>query len=366
MKSRFTRIAAAAMALTMCMPTAAFAAQEGNFETSFDVYSPVLTISVPTKLDVQVNPIANSSATDVKKFTVASNSIDIMNASVDVEKDVAIPVVATIKASISSAAEGVITEYNTFTADDTSTAKRIYLALSQAGTAATLGAAKKTDGTAETPVFGADDRLDLSKFAVTTAASYSSPAKTTAITQYGSLLSMDILGPTTSDTTTGATFSSDATKVTAAVGSFAVTGVANTNADWKKDDVTVAVTYNVKASKALTITTPTVATAPAFNGASAADVVITIPGVGEATVTAMALHNNHEGLYGDYGIEADAYKVEYVDNSGVTDAKITIPKEYELFTFLSGAAYSGKPQDLAIALSDGRMVVTTLTVTAAP
>lgn len=361
MKSRFTRIAAAAMALTMCMPTAAFAAEGGSFETSFDVYSPALTISVPVKLDVQVNPIANTTATDVKKFTVASNSIDIMNASVDVEKDVAIPVVATIKANISSAAEDVITEYNSFTADNKSTAKRIYLELSKAQTAAVAGVK-----TGETAAFDANKKLDFSKYTVTTPAVYTTPADKAEITQYGSLLSIDIAGPSTSNTTSGATFSTSAADVTATVGSFAVTGVANTNADWKKTDVAVAVTYNVKASSPLTLKTPDIATAPTFTaGASAADVVITIPGVGEATVTAMALHNNHEGLYGDYGIEADAYKVEYVDNAGATDAKITIPKEYELFTFLSGADYSGKKQDLAIALSDGRMVVTTLTVTAA-
>lgn len=365
MKSRFTRIAAAAMALTMCMPTAAFAAQEGNFETSFDVYSPALTVSVPVKLDLQVNPIADSSATGVGKFTVASNSIDIMNASVDVAKDVPIPVVATIKASISSAAEGVITEYNSFTADNTSTAKRIYLELSKAQTAAVMGV--KTGGTA---AFDADKKLDLKQYEVTTPAVYTTPADKAEITQYGSLLSMDIAGPTTSDSaSTGATFSTDATKVTAAVGSFAVTGVANTNADWKQTDVAVAVTYNVKASKALNIKTPDITTAPTFTaGTTAADVEIVVPNVGEATVTAMALHNNHEGLYGDYGIEADAYKVEYVANATdntKTDAKITIPKEYELFTFLSGADYNKKPQDLAIALSDGRMVVTTLTVTAA-
>lgn len=369
MKSRFTRIAAAAMALTMCMPTAAFAANEGSFQTSFDVYSPVLTISVPTKLDVQVNPIVNTSATDVKKFTVASNSIDIMNASVDVEKDVAIPVVATIKASISSSAEDVITEYNTFTADATSAAKRIYLELSEAGTAATLGAAKDDSGAALTPAFDTDKKLDLSKYAVANAAQYGSVTNKAAITQYGSLLSMSIAGPTTSETTQGETFSKDASKVTAAVGSFAVTGVANTNADWKKTDVAVAVTYNVKASSPLTITTPAVGTAPAFNAASAADVAIVVPNVGEATVTAMALHNNHEGLYGDLVLAEDEYTVAYAPNATTntqTDATITIPKDNGTLAALTGADYSGKKQDLVIALSDGRMVVTTLTATAAP
>ena len=360
MKSRFTRIASTAMALTMCVPTAAFAA-DGSFETSFDVYSPALTISVPVKLDVQVNPIADSAASGVKQFTVASNSIDILNASVDVEADVAIPVVATIKANIASSAEDVVTEYNTFTADPTSTAKRIYLALSEAQTAATIDV--KDGGTA---AFDTEKKLDLSQYAVDTAAAYTTPADQAEITQYGSLLSVDIAGPTTSDSTAGATYSTDASKVSAAVGSFAVTGVANTNADWKADDVTVAVTYNVKASQALNIETPDIAAAPTFSaGTSAADVVITVPGVGEATVTAMALHNAHEGMYKDFVFGEDEYTVAYAPNGATTDAKITIPKESGVLALLTEADYSGKAQDLVLALSDGRMVVTTLTATAA-
>lgn len=367
MKSRFTKIAAAAMALTMCMPTAAFAAsttppaangpKEGSFTTSFDVYSPALTVSVPVNLNVQINPIADSSADTVKKFTVASNSIDILNASVDVDADTAIPVVATIKASIESG-EDVITKYNTFTADDISTAKKIHLELSAAGTVATVGV--KDGGTA---AFDTEKKLDLSQYAVNAEAEYTTPAKSTAVTKFGSLLSMDIAGPSTSDSTGGATFSTDATKVTPTVGSFAVTGVANANADWNKDDVKVNVTYNVKASKALSITTPSVAAVTATAGS---DATITVPDVGEATVLALGVHND-DNAYGDFLWETGKFEAVSAPNATTasqTDITITIDKDDEALKYLA-SDFAGKAQDLVIALSDGRYIVSTMTVNAA-
>lgn len=359
MKSKFKKVAAAALAMTMCVPASAFAAEtSGSFDTSFDIYSPVLTISVPTSLNIEVNPISDSSATNVKKFTVASNSIDVMNASVDVEKDAPIPVNVTVKAAITSKSEDVVTEYNTFTADPTSTKKRINLNLSQAGTAAVMDL--KSGGAA---AFDTDKKLDLSQYAVKTEADYGTPAKSAAITQYGSLLSMDVAGPTTSDTTnTGATYSTTAADVKASVGSFAVTGAANANADWKADDVKVAVTYNVKASQALSITTPTVAALTHTSGTTATDLEITVSGVGEATVEALALHNGAAGSYGDVVWESGAYTVDYAVNGGAMEATITIPKDDAFLGVLAGDDYKTKAQDLVIALSDGRYVVTTLTV----
>lgn len=369
MKFNMRKAAATALAVTMCVPFSAFAAQNsasGSFNTSFDVYSPALTISVPLTMDVRVNPIADTAAKDVKKFAVASNSIDIMNASVDVEKDVAIPVNVTVKANISTAAEGVVTEYNTFAAEATSTKKKIYLELSQANKAATLGAGKDTSGAALTPAFDTDNKLDLSKYAVATAAEYDSVTNKAAITKYGSLLSMDITGPTTTNSTTGKTYSTAAADVTAAVGSFAVTGVANTNADWKANDVAVAVTYNVRASKPLSITTPTLAAGVTVS--AGADASIVVPNVGEAEVVAFAVHNDEAG-YKDYvwtELDRSVYEITYAPNATTTtqtDATIKIDKADPGLVFLADAenGCKGKAQDLIIALSDGRYVVSTFT-----
>lgn len=372
MKSRMTKIAAVALAATMCVPAPVLASgttatrgseAKGSFQTSFDLYSPKLNVSVPLKADIKVNPMAENTKTGVDKFTVASNSLDIYNASTDIEADVAIPVNVAVKATITSSAEDVVTEYNTFTADATSAKKRINLMLSQAQTAAVIGV--KSGSTAGW-VAADDKHLKLDDFEVTTKAVYTSPVKSTPVTLYGSQLSVDIAGPSTSDSTAGKTFSSDPTKITPTVGSFAITGVANTAADWKASDVAVEITYNVRASKPLSITTPAITTAPTFNSASPADLSITVPNVGEAKVVAMALHNKTEkDLYGDFMWPEDEYTVTYAPNATTTtqtDATIKLPKDNATFTFLTDEKYKTKAQDLIIGLSDGRMIVTTLTV----
>lgn len=352
MKFKMKKMAATAMAVAMCVPCAVSAADnKGSFDTSFDIYAPVLTVSVPTTMDIRVNPLADSTATGVGKFEIASNSIDIINASVDVDADTAIPVNATIMATIASKGEGVTTEYNSFTASSTSTVKRVYLTLAEAGTAAVLDEANTAFGTTDTK------RLDLSKYTVKTAAVYSAGANKATITKYGAMLSVDIAGPTTDNTTTGATFSTTATDVHPKVGSFAITGVANANADWKPTDLTVNVTYDIRASRPRTLTTPTVAAVTHTSGTSATDLVITVAGVGEATVTAMALHN--DSAYGDFPFEAAQYALDY---STAGTVKITLKKDDAVLAFLAGDDFKGKAQDLVIALSDGRMVTTSLTV----
>lgn len=359
MKSKLTKAAAVAMAMTMCVPTSALAAgQQGSFDTSFDLYSPKLTIQVPLKADIRINPIADTTATDVKKFTVASNSIDIWNASVDVEADKAIPVNATVKATISRKADDVITAYNTFTANPTSPVKKINLNLSRAQTAAILDVGKDTSGTALVPAFDSEKRLDLTKYAVKTSAVYTTPGESVAITQWGSSLSVDIAGPSTTDTTTGKTFSTTPASVKAAVGSFAVTGTANVSADWKADDIAVDITYDVRASQTRNIVTPEIATAPTFASTGTTDLSIAVPNIGEATVAAVAVHND-EGEYKDFIWAEDAYTVDYATAGTAT---IKIPKDDSGLAYLAGDDYKGNPQDLAILLSDGRMVVSTLTV----
>lgn len=355
MKSQIKKAAAVALAMTMCVPGAAMAAATtpavngeatGSFNTSFDVYSPSLHISVPLQADIEVNPMADSTSSGVKQFSVASNSIDIINASVDTDADTAIPVNVTVKASITNAAEDVVTEYNTFTADSKSTKKKIQLNLTQAATAATLDESSKAALTGDNSKL-----LDLSSVSVDDAAVYTGATNTTPITKDGSLLSVDIGAPTKGSE---ASFIADASKVVPVVGSFAVTGVANTNADWKADDVAVSITYNVKASKALTITTPTLTAE--VTAAPTTDTTITINGVGEASVVAVGLHNDED--YGDVMFEEGAYTV---DDSVADTLKITILKDNESIAYLK-ENHGDKSQDLVILLSDGRTVVGKLKV----
>lgn len=360
------KLTAATLALTMCFPATAFAGSatavpmSGDFATTFDLASPVLTVQVPTALDMRVNPLNDTSATTVKKFTFASNSIDIINASVD-NKAKGIPVNVKIEATIESKGEGVVTEYNSFTASTTSKEKRVYMYLRQAKTPTELtvgsGAGYTSSG-----------QLDLSKYTLKTTstdlADYSdpsSPAKpnVATITKWGAVLSMDILAPTLgsgTDWTAGA-------DVVPKVGSFAVVGVANTGASWLPTDVKVKVSYDIKACNPLSLTTPVVAAKTwTYNSA---DLTFVVENVAHNTVAALGLHNDKQGAYGDYLLELDKdFTVTYAANattSTQTDATITIKKDNDVMNFLANS-YTGKAQDLVIALSDGRMVVTSLTV----
>lgn len=333
MRFNMKKIAALAMAATMCLPMSAFAAQtstatSGTWEAGFGVYSPTLSITVPVRADIQVNPLVDTTDTNTAKtkYTVSSNSIDVVNSTMDGTE--AIPVNVTAQATITSVAEGVKVEYNTFTLDKTSKEKRIFLQLAEATTAAD-------------PATGAGAAYDRDNL-----------PNTAAVTAYGSLLSVDIDPPTNA--------------TTPAAGSFAVVGEANTNADWADSDVAVSITYNVKASNALEVKTPTVAELAFTAGTGAQDVKIVVPDVGEATVAAMALHNTGEDLYGDFIWEDGTYTVAYAPNASTatqTDATITIAKDSETLDFLTTEGYNKKSQDLVIALSDGRMVVTKLTCT---
>lgn len=352
MKLQFKKAVAATLALSMCMPATVFAAEAtsdkaGSFETSFDIYSPKLNISVPLKADVLVNPMADSSATTVDKFTVASNSLDIMNATVDTEvtNGKGIPVNVTVNASISKKGEDVETLYNTLTANNTSTKKKINLNLTE-GSGATL------DRSAIGAMSDNTKWVDLSTVSIDQAASYDSATNKTPVTAFGSQLSVDIAAPTTSGTDL-----TDTSTVTPAVGSFAITGEAYTNADWKKDDIELNITYNVKASGTLGITTPTVAGKTSTDGAA---VKYEITGAGEATILAVVIHNDGEGGYGDFIVEN---WVPTYNADGSID--LEIPANHPTLSFLASDASgcNGKAQDLIIGLSDGRRIVTTLTST---
>lgn len=335
MKTRFKKVTAMTLAMTMCIPSLAFADTattdhaEGSFTTSFGVYAPAVQVSVPVNADIQVNPLAAGATgeQEVKNFTVASNSLDVWNSSVE-DDGTGIPVNITVHATITNAGEGVMQVYDsTFEPVGNSTQKKIYLELEEATTAATA----------------------------TTAAKYtlgSAPNKAT-ITKYGSLLSVDVAA---------------GNATTPTVGSFAVIGKANANADWQASDIAVGITYKIKASKPIGLKTPTVGTltVPANNTAAQ---TITIADIGDATVAAMALHNEVDGVKygGDFMIDGESYEVTYAPNASdatKTDATITIPAANVTLQYLADTANGckGKPQELIIGLSDGRMIVTTLTV----
>lgn len=351
MKHNSKRAAAFALAAAMCMPMSAMAApQEGTFATDFDIYSPALHVSVPLEMNIQVNPFNDTTGTGVDKFTVASEDINIINASVDEEKDIGIPVNVTVTAT-ATGSQDVQSEFTTFTADATSTKKRVYLELTEAA-AGTV--AVKTGGAAAFE--GTTKLVDLSQYEVA-AGDYSSVSNSAPITSYGSLLSVDIAKP---GLDTGKTsYIAAAADVKPTVGTFAVTGVANTHADWKKDDVKVAVAYKITPSNALAIKTPAVAEKTAV--AAGADVTfdLTKTDIGDATVAGIAFHDP-EGRYPDYLCEEDEYTA--VKDTGDTKTTVTLKKDGAGLAFVTGAdsGCKGSRQDLVVALSDGRRVVVSL------
>lgn len=347
------RMAAAALALTMCFPSVASAstinsAASGTFNSSFDLYAPTLTISVPLKLDILVNPVPNtdSSNKSVSKFSIASNSINIINASVDTNTAKGIPVNVMVSGLIKAKAADVITVYKDFTPTATDTTKKVFLQLSQANTAAaaTAGSSGKVFLDNNT-----NKRLNLAEW-TTSGGEYDSITNQAVITKNGALLSMDIGAPTGSNLTTAAA------NVIPTVGSFAVTGSANASADWKASDVTVEVKYVVKASATRSFTTPAL-TAVTGTGATTDVTLVNAISFGEATVNRLVVH------YDALGEDKDIPAAD-CDLAVAADGKVTLKLKANsaTLTALSKEPYKGKTLDLAIVLSDGRVVVTTLTI----
>lgn len=197
----FKRFAAVAMAATLCVPAFSTQVLADEIKTDFGVYAPVLTINVPANASIKVNSIAASGSTDVDSFTVASGSIDILNATTDLEKNVGVPLNMTVQARITAKGADVITEYNSFTVDPISPKKQIHLELTQSK-AVTAALA-----TGKTPTLDADKKLVLDPENYTiTGKDYTAPITKMVVTEYGSKISVDVGAPTTTATdTTGAT-----------------------------------------------------------------------------------------------------------------------------------------------------------------
>lgn len=361
------KTAAMALALAMCFPGVVSASsapafnnkETATFTSSFGVYSPTLTISVPLKLDVRVNPVAPGTGTGVDTlFSIASNSVDIINASVNETLKEDIPVNVTVTATIKAKAAGVVTSYRSFTKSTESAVKKVFLQLQEAGTAAQL------TGTSPDFVNGTT-HLDLNDWSVTTAAQYTTDdTNKVPITKYGALLSMDMGGVKIKSGSTETDVTADAGEVEPSVKSFAVTGVANTSAEWKSTDLTLEIKYVVKASEARGITPPTVP-AVVRQASATTDQTVVVTGVGSATVTGLAIHNDADSKIGDVPFGAAEFKsvTDSTGGSGAGTATITISKDAAIFKNLSTDAYKGVEEELVIGLSDGRVVVTTLKVT---
>lgn len=266
MKSkRVTKLLACVLSSTMIMaPVSVFASstdrttvtQEGDyagsFETGFDVNKQTLNVTVPTKADIRINPTFKTGNTSVNGYRVASKDLMIENKTLDTDHN-AIPVLLTAKAKIANKKDDVKVYYDAskYTPSSSSQAKEILMQLVSAN--------------------GGDISNNNAQYVKNS--NFADTADSKTVTTLGSLLQVQV---------PAATSVNNAGQQNAAVqvggyAAIAVIGDANENAKWEKDDVTLELTYNLKATSATsTVATPNV-TISSGNLTSGNAVSINIP-----------------------------------------------------------------------------------------
>lgn len=345
MKTKMTKLSALALAFTMGFSTVAFAAtasNSGTISSKFSLYSPTLTVTVPASADVQVNPLMTTTTSNgtVDEFEVASKALIFTNKTIDTDptdstKKKPIPLTVTVTAK-AVPGEGVVTHYNNgvgyFESNATSTKKEIFLQMS-------TGTAKVDDTDSSSKL---DDKKVTAKGFGTT--------KATPVTSYGSKLQFNVAGPTL-DTSTSTTVEQ------LGAGACAITGDANYNADWAEKDLTVTVTYSIKAS---TYTGAPEGNVTAVSASKGADATFTLTkgNLEGAELSDIAFHNNGKDGYGDIILDKADYTAETKANG---DIEVTFAGDGTIAGILGGDSFIDKPQDVVFALSDGRMFVSSLT-----
>lgn len=340
MKKCLTRLTGAALAVMMAVPTMpvlAASANSGTITATFGVYAPSLTVTVPVSTAIKINPAADSNATTkVEGYTVASDNIVILNATVD-EKGNPLKVLFTVNAKYTGVAEDVVAHYGTFSKNDLSKSKELQLKM--------VPSSSVTLGTA-----GSGTSIDLTQATVTL-----NTSSAQVVTSLGSQLNLQVGAPTLGSNEEFTAFGTAA---------FALIGDANTNADWENDDVAVELTYNMKASSvdvAKFVISGAVATAPTTTEITVSDAsTVNLNG---ATIKSVMVANP-DGEYPEYVFPESNYTVEYTAATTPDDAKykITLNADDPGVAFIKDA-YSGKAQDLVILMSDGRVIITTITLT---
>ncbi len=345
MKSkRVTRLLACALATTMCaVPVFASSADpttsitqdnyDGSVDLDFGKESINVQVSVPTSAALRVNPMAtvSSGATAVTGAQIASRDLRIINRTYartpgTVSNNQGVAVIVTARAQVLGKGDGVKVVYNKANAGSNvfsqdSDAKNVMMELQQ-GTLSDISG----NGT------------------------YGSGAKAT-VTELGSRIKFAVGAPTSVSSGDNVTVA-DASVGKAAM---AILGEATINAAWQTDDLNVGLVYNIKASNStVTDTQPTLA------GVTGNTITIPAATLNEATVEAVAIQDPKKDTYGFFPLEFD--ETTYTTNASGA-ATLTIDSgviDYlKADDSLKGAS---NPQDLIIALSDGRVIVTTLTV----
>lgn len=290
-------------------------------------------VSVPTSAALRVNPMAtvSSGATAVSGAQIASRDLRIINRTYartpgSVSANQGVAVIVTARAQVLGKGDGVKVVYNKANAGSNvfsqdSDAKNVMMELQE-------GLLPNISGNG----------------------TYGRGAKA-KVTELGSRIKFDVAAPTSVSAGDNVTVP-DANVGKAAM---AILGEATINAAWQTDDLNVGLVYNIKASNS-TVTD----TQPILAGVTGNTITIPAATLNEATVEAVAIQDPKKDTYGFFPLEFD--ETTYTTNAS-GDATLTIDSgviDYlKTDDSLKGAS---NPQDLIIALSDGRVIVTTLTV----
>lgn len=303
----------------------------GDITTEMGPYAPVVSVNVPTKARVEVNPLFQKTDTSVNGWGIASKSLVITNKSYDADKSMGIPLVVTADAQITAKKDGVKTYYEKgsrsgFTPSANSSAKAVCMSLS-------VG--------------------NLNTATTSTNANYKTAGKMTdVITTVGSQVQLQVAAP------------SDATAANRTYGAFAVVGDANVNANWQDGDITLALSYDIKAANSgikqkptlansnMTVTALTSGNAISINGLS-------VNGLDGAFVEKILIHDVKENG-NDWELDAnDESQVKWDLNAAGTQYKLTIPASGDVDWYKEELIH-GKPYDMIIKLDDGRYITTPL------
>lgn len=335
MKSkRATKLMACVLSVAMCATpvwATSYGDKDGNggidktdIETSMGVYSPKVSVNVPTKARIEVNPLISENSPSVNGYGIASKSLVITNKSYDTDNSAGIPIVVTADAEIQAKKSDVKVYYDKlrsgYTASANSKAKEAYMSISEG---------------------------NLTVPGTSTNVTYKTAGKKSdAVTTAGSQIMFSISGPNAASAETYA--------------AFAVVGEANINAPWKEDDLTMGLAYTIKAGSTGIKNKVAVADIRGMNVVVTSANGLSINGFPEngidgAHVEKIVVHPSN-AAEDDWAVDPnDEATGSYTQQ---TDGKwnIAIPDGEAFEYYRANYTSNNKKLDLLIRLDDGRVI----------
>lgn len=347
MKSRrVTKLLACVLASSLCaVPVGATVDVTGEggvtgakITTDFGIYSPSVTVTVPTEAHIRINPLKVANSTSVNGYEIASNDLQIVNKSVDTVNKTGIPILFTANAKITKKGDSVKVYYDygktspsKYGVSSNSKTKAAYIALQAADN---QGAAFTN-----TPGSGVSDNAT---YALDT--NPVTPQGKNPVTTVGSQLHMPIDAPSIN--------ASGALATPYSYGTYAVVGHANENAPWQASDLEIELTYNIKPSTSTGASAPAIALAQQPTSGNALSINATDAVLDGVWPSEFVLHHQEEKI-GEWNI-TDV--VEWNRTAADDGWVISISKDDTTLKWYQTeyAAAKGKGSfDLVVSFTDG-------------